>query len=109
MGETVGQGVTILLGNGDGTFQPASPSFYPLTGTVQAIAAGDFDGDGNPDLAVAVYGVDDAHSGVYVLWGDGRGSFPGRPPSTPWGATRSGWWRSTSTATEGLTWPSPTS
>jgi hypothetical protein len=68
------QGVTILLGNGDGTFQFADPSFYPIPGPVQAIAAGDFDGNGTTDLAVSVYG-NATDTGVYVLKGDGRGGF----------------------------------
>ena len=110
VGETVGQGVTVLLGNGDGTFQPASTSFYPLSGTVQAIAAGDFDGDGKTDLAVAVDGSDPAHTGVYILRGDGLGDFQapalyalGGDPVFP------GSRRATSTATARPTWPSRTS
>ena len=43
--------MSVLLGNGDGTFQP------PVTDAVgpepDAIVAGDFTGDGRTDLAVA--------------------------------------------------------
>ncbi len=48
--------VEVMLGNGDGTFQPvASNGRYPTdTGNPSAIAAGDFNGDGNIDLVVIV-------------------------------------------------------
>ena len=43
-------GVTVLLGNGDGTLRP--PVSSPSRGTL-SIAAGDFDGDGNEDIVLA--------------------------------------------------------
>ncbi len=44
--------VTILLGNGDGTFQTAQT--YILGGTdLSVVTVGDFNGDGKVDLAVA--------------------------------------------------------
>ncbi len=45
--------VTLLLGNGDGTFTPASGSPYAVGQGPIAIAAADFNGDGKLDLAVA--------------------------------------------------------
>jgi|SRR5271156_1194727 len=57
--------VSILLGNGDGTFQPHVD--YPVFG--QSIVAADFNGDGKLDLAVASGG------GVTVLLGNGNGTF----------------------------------
>ena len=45
--------VTLLLGNGDGTFAPASGSPYPVGQGPISIAAADFNGDGKLDLAVA--------------------------------------------------------
>jgi len=66
--------VTILLGNGDGTFAPVATS--PATGSgPQGIAAGDFNGDGIPDLAVANY---DGNS-ITVLLGNGDGTFTAAP------------------------------
>ncbi len=59
--------VSVLLGNGDGSFQPA---LHSLTGAVPlSLAAGDFDADGNLDLATA-----NAYD-VTVLLGNGDGSF----------------------------------
>ena len=40
-----------LLGNGDGTFQPQVT--YAVGSNPYALVAGDFTGDGRPDLAVA--------------------------------------------------------
>jgi hypothetical protein len=55
-------GIAILLGNGDGTFQPpVFYTYYPGPG----LAAGDFNQDGHTDLA---------YSGG-VLWGNGDGTF----------------------------------
>lgn len=45
--------VTLLLGNGDGTFTQASGSPYAVGHSPDAIAAADFNGDGKLDLAVA--------------------------------------------------------
>src|SRR5437773_2015232 len=43
--------VSVLLGNGDGTFQPAQS--FPTAGmNPVTVAVGDFNGDGRPDLAV---------------------------------------------------------
>jgi hypothetical protein len=64
-------GFYLLLGNGDGTFQPAQsfPLSPPDTG---AIAAGDFNGDGNLDLAFAVtYPT----AQVAIVLGNGNGTF----------------------------------
>ncbi|MFY9825851.1 MAG: VCBS repeat-containing protein [Thermoanaerobaculia bacterium] len=71
-------GVTVLLGDGKGSFRPAPGS--PLTVESRphphGIAAGDFNGDHALDLAVESWG-DDA---VEVHFGNGKGGFasPGR-------------------------------
>ena len=74
--------VSVLLGNGDGTFQPQVT--YPVSPDLQVISepqnivAGDFRGDGKLDLAVADYGS----SYVSVLLGNGDGTFqPAGPVS----------------------------
>ena len=62
-------GVSILLGNGDGTFRPQVA--YPVRGGAGFMVPGDFDGDGHLDLAVA-------GNGVSMLLGNGDGTF--QPP-----------------------------
>ncbi|MEE8169313.1 MAG: FG-GAP-like repeat-containing protein, partial [Phycisphaerae bacterium] len=61
--------VSILLGNGDGTFS-ADVTFGAGDGPVSA-AIGDLDGDGNADLAVANFESDS----VSILLGNGDGTF----------------------------------
>jgi len=61
--------VSVLLGNGDGTFGP--PVGFPVESSPLAVAIADFDGDGNPDLAVA--NTDNAT--VSLLRGNGDGTF----------------------------------
>src|ERR1700678_4444345 len=59
--------ISVLLGNGDGTFTAAPSPSSDLPG---AIAVGDFDGDGIPDLAVAPV-LDEGNSEVFLGNGDG--------------------------------------
>ena len=67
--------VTVLLGNGDGTFT-AAPS--PATGGYpNSIAVGDFNGDGNLDLVTA-----NGDNSLTVLLGNGDGSFTAAPSLT---------------------------
>ncbi len=66
---SAGNGVTILLGNGDGTFTPAA---NPAVSFAAAITVGDFNGDGIPDLAVSNNGSGYA---VTILLGNGDGTF----------------------------------
>jgi hypothetical protein len=62
--------VSILLGNGDGTFIAAAGNSATGSIPVSSVVA-DFDGDGKPDLAVANYGSDT----VTILLSNGDGTF----------------------------------
>jgi hypothetical protein len=63
--------VSVLLGNRDGTFQPARS--YDVGATVSSVAVADFNGDGIPDLAVASYTYPPGT--VSILLGKGDGTF----------------------------------
>ena len=72
-------GVSVLLGNGDGTFQaPLRSTFFGWLAF--SVAVGDFNGDGKPDLAVAVEnncrGLTHCTANVVsFLLGNGDGTF----------------------------------
>ena len=70
-GPSSNSGVNVLLGNGDGTFTQATGSPISLGQSLSAIVAGDFNGDGKLDLAVA----DAEANAVYILLGNGDGTF----------------------------------
>ncbi len=65
--------ISILLGNGDGTFQAPSTitTAPPANLYVTAIAVGDFNGDGNLDFAV----LNQSTNSVVVYLGNGNGTF----------------------------------
>jgi hypothetical protein len=65
---TTNTGVSVLLGNGDGTFQNALG--YPTNFSVYSVAVGDFNGDGKLDLVIVGSG-----DSVGVLLGKGNGTF----------------------------------
>jgi hypothetical protein len=69
--------VTILLGNGDGTFHEAVGSPYAVGRNPSAVVVADFNGDGNADFAVA--NQDD--NTISVFRGDGTGGFTQFPRS----------------------------
>jgi hypothetical protein len=71
-------GVRVFLGNGDGTFQRALP--YTKGLATLAVAVGDFNGDGFPDLAVAQRGFFLSWGDtVQILLGNGDGTFQAGP------------------------------
>jgi hypothetical protein len=93
--------VSILLGNGDGTFNAGST---PAAASGSAIATGDFNGAGKVDLAVTDY----AGGTVTILLGNGDGTFTaGSTPAHGQGIDVE-WQRGTSTETARWTWPQPT-
>jgi hypothetical protein len=65
--------VSILLGQGDGTFQPVQ-NVEVGTNPI-SITVGDFNGDGRPDLATAIEGT----NSVSILLGQGDGTFQAAP------------------------------
>jgi hypothetical protein len=71
--------VSVLLGNGDGTFQPAITS--PTTGAGGAMVAADFNGDGKIDLVTTRDGM------AMILLGNGDGTFQAPSPLPGSGGT----------------------
>jgi uncharacterized repeat protein (TIGR01451 family) len=68
--------VSILLGDGKGSFQP--PAFYPAGSNPQYLIAADFNGDGKPDLAVAnsaALSADQENGSISILLGQSSGAF----------------------------------
>ena len=73
VGNRSSNNISVLLNSGNGTLQTAVNYGTPLTGTPESIAVGDFDGDGKPDIAVAISGIN--ASEVIIFLGNGDGTF----------------------------------
>jgi Bacterial Ig-like domain (group 3)/FG-GAP-like repeat len=77
-GYQTGDGISVLEGNGDGTFTPFAGSPIPLPNGAGpgAIVAADFNGDGNADIAVANFLDPTINNGsVDIFLGNGKGAF----------------------------------
>lgn len=61
--------VSVLLGNGDGTF--GAPADFPVGQSPASVAVGDFNADGHLDIVTANEGDDT----IAVLFGNGDGTF----------------------------------
>ena len=94
--------VTILLGNGDGTFTAATTS--PEIDSPTSVTVGDFNGDGKADLAVTCGNF----NFLAIFLGKGDGTFTQKTiiPTglVPWRVAI----RAISTETALQTWPWPT-
>jgi protocatechuate 3,4-dioxygenase beta subunit len=67
--------ISILLGNGDGTFTPVTPALTSPVTSPTLLTVGNMNGDSNLDLVVA-----NANGNVVVLYGDGTGKFSNSAP-----------------------------
>jgi hypothetical protein len=83
-----GASVNILLNRLGRRFEPAPGSPFPVGDRPFAVAVGDVNGDGSPDLAVVHYSgqiSDRSKDALSLLLGDGKGGFrpaPGSPFTT---------------------------
>ena len=68
---SAGNSISVLLGNGNGTFQAAITTGLGAGTQPMGLALGDFNSDGKLDVATANYGS----NSVSILLGNGNGTF----------------------------------
>ena len=66
--------IIVLLGRG-GTQRFGSPTNFPAGGVARRLSAGDFNGDGKPDLAVSLDNFSGPSRKLSILLNDGTGKF----------------------------------
>jgi hypothetical protein len=74
VGTAYDTGLSVLLGNGDGTFQSPIYTAFSTNNVPRAIVTGDFNGDGKVDVVIAGDGY-----GPEVFLGTGTGTFKANP------------------------------
>ena len=76
--------VTVLTGNGDGTFKVGGQASIPMenNGAYSLLKTGDFNGDSKIDLALRSVSVPPLTYTLTMLLGDGAGGFSPQVPST---------------------------
>jgi uncharacterized repeat protein (TIGR01451 family) len=79
--------VSLLLGNGNGTFHAAGPPTAVSGSNPYMVAIADLNGDGRPDLATSNYASND----VSVLFGNGDGTFA-EASASPFGVGSGPYW-----------------
>ena len=72
-----GQPVSVFLNNGSGGFAAVSP--ITVSYVASAVAIGDFNNDGNPDLAIG--STNNTTGALGIRLGNGTGSFPNEVPT----------------------------
>jgi hypothetical protein len=65
--------ISVLLNGGNGSLVPAVDYATPATGTPESIAVGDFNGDGIPDIAVGISGIN--ATSIAIFLNNGNGTF----------------------------------
>jgi hypothetical protein len=74
--------VSVLLGNGDGTFRASATISPPASlgaPSLDGLAVGDFLGNGEQDIAVAVTDIYNGQNSVFIFLGNGNGTFQQTP------------------------------